>query len=131
MMCIRRLADDGPVNVRTVARNLWLSPSFVTAETNVLERNGYVVKARGAADKRTVLLSLTAKDAALLDGIAPLRQRAIDVQFGTLSASEFGLLVPVIERLVQSGESALALLEFLQGQPEVTRLRRVTERAAA
>jgi MarR family transcriptional regulator, organic hydroperoxide resistance regulator len=124
MMCIQRLVDDGPVNVRTVARSLWLSPSFVTAETNALERAGYVVKARGAADRRTVLLSLTPQGSALLDSIAPLRQRVNDVQFGALSGSEFRLLVPVIERLVQSGESALALLEFLQGHQDAMRAER-------
>ena len=123
MMCIRRLSDAGPVNVRTVADNLWLSPSFITAETNTLSRKGYVIKTRGDVDKRTVLLSLSAEGAALLDRIAPLRQRVNDVQFGSLSAQEFRLLVPVIEQLVHSGERALTLLEYLQGQPEAVVLR--------
>jgi MarR family transcriptional regulator, organic hydroperoxide resistance regulator len=117
MLCIRMLADAGQVNIRTVARHLWLSASFITAETNTLERKGYVVKARGdAADRRTVALTLTERGTALLDSIAPLRQRVNDVQFKSLSASEFRMIVPAIERLVQSGEQALALLDYLQTQ---------------
>lgn len=117
MLCIRMLADAGQVNIRTVARHLWLSASFITAETNTLERKGYVVKARGdAADRRTVALSLTLQGTALLDSIAPLRQRVNDVQFKSLSASEFRMIVPAVERLVQSGEQALALLDYLQTQ---------------
>jgi MarR family transcriptional regulator, organic hydroperoxide resistance regulator len=117
MLCIRMLADAGQVNIRTVARHLWLSASFITAETNTLERKGYVVKARGdAADRRTVALTLTERGTALLDSIAPLRQRVNDVQFKSLSASEFRMIVPAVERLVQSGEQALALLDYLQTQ---------------
>jgi MarR family transcriptional regulator, organic hydroperoxide resistance regulator len=131
MMCIRRLADAGPVNVRTVANSLWLSPSFVTAETNALERSQYVLKTRGSLDKRTVSLSLTAEGAALLDSIAPLRQRVNDVQFGALDAAEFRLLVPVIERLVQSGERALALFEYLQSHAGVDEANAASVREAA
>jgi DNA-binding MarR family transcriptional regulator len=121
MLCIRMLANAGQVNIRTVARHLWLSASFITAETNTLERKGYVVKARGdAADRRTVALTLTARGTALLDSIAPLRQRVNDVQFKSLSASEFRMIVPAVERLVQSGEQALALLDFLQTQHDDT-----------
>jgi DNA-binding MarR family transcriptional regulator len=117
MLCIRMFADAGRVNIRTVAGHLWLSASFITAETNTLERKGYVVKARGdAADRRTVALSLTPRGTALLDSIAPLRQRVNDVQFKSLSAREFRMIVPAVERLVQCGEQALALLDYLQTQ---------------
>ena len=43
-----------------------------------------------------------------------LRQRVNNVQFGCLSREEFQMLVPLIERLVQSGERALALLNYLK-----------------
>lgn len=116
LLCIRTLGDQGSVNVRTIADQLRLSGSFVTAETNLLERNGLVNKRRSQSDKRLVSVTLTAKAVALLDSIADLRQRVNDVQFGCLSQQEFKMLVPLIERLVQSGESALALLDFLVTQ---------------
>jgi DNA-binding MarR family transcriptional regulator len=114
LLCIRNLEGGGPVNVTTIANTLRTSGSFITAETNALEQKGLVVKARGDEDRRKVTLSLTAKGAELLDSIAPLRQRVNDVQFGCLSRQEFQMLVPLIERLVQSGERALALLNYLK-----------------
>jgi DNA-binding MarR family transcriptional regulator len=116
LLCVRTLGDDGPVNIRTIAGQLRLSGSFITAETNSLERAGLVTKRRSQNDKRLVSVALSPKAVALLDSIAPLRQRVNDVQFGCLSRDEFNFLVPLIERLVQSGERALALLTYLKQQ---------------
>lgn len=113
LLCIRNLSDAGHVNIRTVAEYLRLSASFVTAETNTLEQMGVVSKDRGEHDRRTVLLKITPRGANLLDSIAELRRRINDVEFGCLSAEEFRALVPLIERLVQSGERAHALQRYL------------------
>jgi len=114
LLCIRNLHDAGPVNIRTVADHLRLSGSYVTVETKVLEQTGLVCKERGTEDRRMVSLSLTPKGVALLDSIAALRQQINDVEFGGLSSMEFRLLVPLVERLVQSGQRALALQEYLR-----------------
>lgn len=118
LLSVRTLGDSGPVNVRTIADQLRLSGSFITAETNLLERKGLVTKRRAQDDKRMVSISLTPKAAALLDSIAHLRHRVNDVQFGCLTQEEFRLLVPLIGRLIKSGEQALALLEFLKQQEQ-------------
>jgi len=118
LLCIRTLGDSGSVNVRTIANQLRMSGSFITAETNLLERKGLVNKRRSQKDKRLVSVTLTAKGVALLDSIARLRRRVNDVQFGCLSREEFQVLVPMIERLVQSGEQALTLLNFLKKEDE-------------
>lgn len=114
LLCIRHLCDRGSVNVRTVADHLRLSSSYVTVETKTLEQGGLVYKERGTDDRRTVSLSLTPKGIALLDSIAALRRQVNDVQFGCLSRGEFQQLVPLVERLVQSGERALALQGYLR-----------------
>jgi MarR family transcriptional regulator, organic hydroperoxide resistance regulator len=118
LLCIRNLEKTGPVNVTAVANALRQSGSFITAETNALEKKGLVAKARGSEDRRKVTISLTRRGAELLDGIASLRQRVNDVQFRCLSRAEFQMLVPLIERLVQSGEQALALLDYLKTHDE-------------
>jgi DNA-binding MarR family transcriptional regulator len=120
LLCIRNLERAGPVNVTTVASALRQSGSFITAETNTLEKKGLVAKARGDADRRKVTISLTRSGAELLDSIAALRQRVNDVQFGALSREEFQMLVPLVERLVQSGEQALALLNYLKSHNDTT-----------
>ena len=114
MLCIRNLSDGGPVNVGTVAAHLRLSGSFITVETSTLEQRGLVSKDRCAQDRRVVALSLTPSGIALLDSIAGLRQQVNDVEFGSLTKSEFKMLVPLLERLIQGGERALALQNYLK-----------------
>jgi DNA-binding MarR family transcriptional regulator len=114
LLCIRHLCDAGSVNIRTVADQLRLSSSYVTVETKTLEQGGLVCKERGTDDRRMVSLSLTPKAIRLLDSIAALRRQVNDIQFGCLSKAEFQLLVPLVERLVQSGERALALQHYLR-----------------
>jgi MarR family transcriptional regulator, organic hydroperoxide resistance regulator len=131
LLAVRTLGDSGPVNVRTIADQLRLSGSFITAETNQLEREGLITKRRAQEDKRMVSISLTPKAAALLDSIAPLRRRVNDAQFGCLSREEFRLLVPLIQRLIQSAEEALTLLEFLKQQEAGLRQRGKKKAAGA
>lgn len=114
LLWIRHLCAKGSVNVRTVADHLRLSSSYVTVETKTLEQAGLVSKDRGTDDRRTVSLSLTPKAVALIDSIAALRRQVNDVEFGCLSEVEFRQLVPLVERLVQSGERALALQGYLR-----------------
>jgi DNA-binding MarR family transcriptional regulator len=114
MLCIRNLSDGGPVSVGTVAVHLRLSGSFITVETKTLEQRGLVSKDRGTEDRRVVSLSLTPNGVALLDSIAGLRRQVNDVEFGCLSKAEFQMLVPLVERLIQSGERALALQNYLK-----------------
>jgi len=113
LLCIRLLCDAGTVNIRTIADHLRVSGSYITVETKALEQLELVQRERSSQDRRLVSLSLTPRGIALLDSIASLRQRVNDVEFGCLSKQEFKLLVPLVERLVQSGERALALQHYL------------------
>lgn len=114
LLAVQTLGDSGPATIRTIADQLRMSGSFITAETKLLERKGLVNKRRSQEDKRLVSVTLTPKGTALLDSIAQLRRRVNDVQFGCLTQEEFRILVPIIERLVQSGEAAMALLDFIK-----------------
>lgn len=119
LLCIRQLAADEAVSVRTIADHLRLSGSFITVETNKLEKLGLIDKARQAGDRRMVSLKLTTRGNQLLDSIAELRQQVNDIQFGTLSSEEFRNLVPLVYRLIESGERALSLLNFLRSGDNV------------
>jgi DNA-binding MarR family transcriptional regulator len=113
LLCIRHLGATTPVSVRTVADQLRLSGSFITVETNKLEAMGLVRKERQTADRRMLSLTVTARGNALLDSIAPLRQRVNDVQFSTLNATDFRQLVAIVYRLIDSGDRANSLLQYL------------------
>jgi DNA-binding MarR family transcriptional regulator len=114
LLCIRLLSDHGTVNIRTIADQLRVSGSYITVETKALEQLQLVQRQRSSQDRRLVSLSLTPRGVALLDSIATLRQRVNDVEFGCLSKQEFRLLIPLVERLLQSGERALALQHYLR-----------------
>ncbi len=116
LLGIRHLERDGPVYVNTIAEHTRLSGSFITVETNKLKALGLLQKIRGASDRRTVRVSLTEQGNDLLDSIAEMRRQVNNVQFGCLSAEEFQMLVPLVRRLLESGERAKALLEFLRSQ---------------
>lgn len=113
LLCIRHLGVTAPVSVRTIADHLRLSGSFITVETNKLEAMGLVRKQRQTGDRRMLSLSVTARGNRLLDSIAPMRQQVNDIQFGTLNAAEFRQLVAMIYRLIDSGDRALSLLNFM------------------
>ena len=121
LLCIRHLAPAGPVNVRDVADHLGYSGSHVTVETNKLLALDLIAKERGDEDRRRVNLTMTAKGARLLDGIAPLRRQVNDVQFGCLDEKEFHALVPLITNDPESSgftcsREALSLLAYLHQQ---------------
>ncbi len=113
LLCIRQLAAEHPISVRMLANHLRLSGSFITVETNRLEKSGLVYKKKQSADQRMVSISLTPRGYTLLDNIAPLRQQVNDIQFGCLSADEFRKLVSLVHRLIESSERAVSLLNFL------------------
>jgi DNA-binding MarR family transcriptional regulator len=116
LLCIRSLGSTGPVSIKTLADHLRFSGSYITAEIKALVRDDLVSKERGEDDRRMVSLSLTPKSVALLDSIAGLRRQVNDVQFECLSSDEFKMLVPLIERLIASGERALTLQNYLAAQ---------------
>lgn len=49
----------------------------------------------------------------LLRELVPLQRKVNDVQFGCLTRSEFQSLVGLLEKLVESGDCALALQHYL------------------
>ena len=114
LLCIRQLAATKPVSVRTIADHLRLSGSFITVETNKLEVMGLVRKERQSSDRRMLSLKLTGRGNSLLDSIAPLRRRVNDTQFEKLTGTEFRQLVTMVYQLIDSGDRALSLLQFLQ-----------------
>jgi len=119
LLCIQHLAADGPVNVGDVADELRLSGSFVTVETNKLEKAGLISKKRQRPDRRVVSLAVTARGNALLNSIAPIRRKVSNVQFSALDGEEFRVLAPVIKKLIPCGERALSLLNFMREHGEV------------
>jgi len=63
-------------------------------------------------------LTVSAKGHALLEKLAPTRRRINDVEFGCLDRGEFQLLIDIVDRLIESGDRAVALQIYLLSQPQ-------------
>jgi DNA-binding MarR family transcriptional regulator len=119
LLCIQHLAASKAVNVRDVAEHLRLSGSFVTIETNKLEKAGLISKKRASHDRRAVSLIVNPRGDALLNSIAPVRRKVSNVQFASLSGKDFQIIAPLVEGLIPCGERALNLLKFMQKHGDV------------
>jgi hypothetical protein len=91
LISIGHLSTDGDVSVKRVADHLHLSGAFITS-------------------------TVSAKGNALLERLAPSQRQVNDVEFGCLSREEFRFLIDVTDRLIASGDRAVALQTYLLSQ---------------
>jgi DNA-binding MarR family transcriptional regulator len=117
LISIRHLsAEEGDVSVNRIADHLHLSGAFVTTVTNRLLERGLIHKSPDPADRRRVKLEVSDQGDALLAQLAPVQRQVNNVQFGCLSASDFRQLLDMTERLIESGNQAVRLQAYLNGQ---------------
>jgi DNA-binding MarR family transcriptional regulator len=105
------------VGVNAVAEHLHLSGAFVTTVVAKLVAAGLVAKRVNSADKRRVLLTVTAGGRRLLDDLAAVQAPVNDALFDCLNADDFRRLKAMLAKLVPCGDRALSLLRYLT-QPE-------------
>jgi DNA-binding MarR family transcriptional regulator len=106
-------AEEGDVSVNRVAEHLHLSGAFVTIVTNKLLKRGLISKQPHPRDRRRVQLAVSEAGYTRLAELAPVQRQVNDVEFECLSAAEFRSLISMVERLIQSGDRAVRLQEFL------------------
>jgi DNA-binding MarR family transcriptional regulator len=113
LISIAHLAADGDVNIKTVADHLHVSGAFITSIARRLLQHGLIHKRVDPADRRKVTLTLSAKGRGLIEKLAPVQRRVNDVEFGGLSKDEFRFLLDIIDRLIESGDRAVALQTYI------------------
>lgn len=114
LISILHLSAKGEVNVKTVADHLHLSGAFITTTTRKLLQLGLIHKAANVVDRRRVALTVSRKGRAALENLAPVQRRINDVEFGCLGREDFRTLNGLLERLIQCGDRAVALQNYLQ-----------------
>jgi DNA-binding MarR family transcriptional regulator len=114
LISIAHLSIEGDVSVKRVADHLHLSGAFITSTVRRLVSLGLVHKKMDQGDRRRVTLTLSAKGNALLMRLAPSQRQVNDVEFGDLTRDEFRFLIDIVDRLIESGERAVALQTYLQ-----------------
>lgn len=104
--------NDG-LSIGEIAERLHRSGAFITTEANKLVARGILAKRSDPSDGRRVLLGRTAKSVELLRRMAPYQQRVNDVLFECLDARRFKQLRALARELVENGDKAISLLEFV------------------
>ena len=113
LIAIAHLAVEGDVNVKTVADHLHLSGAFITSTTRRLLHLGLIHKTADTIDRRRVTLTVSDKGRAALEKLAPTQRRINDVEFGGLSREEFKRLNSLLQRMLEDGDRAVALQNYL------------------
>ena len=99
------------INVTRLARQLRVTPAFVTTEAGKLIRQRLLAKRGSKVDRRGVLLSVTERGHSRLMAFAPKLQSFNDEIFRSLDARTFRGLVRTTRGLIEGGERALKMGE--------------------
>jgi DNA-binding MarR family transcriptional regulator len=100
LVCLLKLADRGPLSVKGLASEVYLSPSTVVGIVDRLEARGLVRRDRSNGDRRLVLISVTAAGKELVtDAPSPL-QDALAKSLRGLSDLERATIALSFERIV-------------------------------
>ena len=81
LMALADLDKDDGVPVNVVSKLLHVDPSFVTTQSKVLEKKGFLRRKSSATDARVVQMSLTDKTQKLLTGLAEKQDALNDFIF--------------------------------------------------
>src|SRR5439155_18559594 len=109
----------GLLSVGEVALRLHRSGAFITIEANKLVARCILEKVADPDDGRRVLLRANAKSSELLQRLAPFQRRINDQLFDRLDARRFRQLRQLARDLVESGDRAVAMLEFMLHESKV------------
>jgi DNA-binding MarR family transcriptional regulator len=110
MMAVAELQDSTGVSVGRVAEYLHVSGTFVTAETEKLVRKGYINKHHDRHDMRVSRLVIGEKGWIALSSLFPELQQVNDLFFAIDSKEEFEGLQRTLQRMVESSQRTLALI---------------------
>jgi DNA-binding MarR family transcriptional regulator len=108
---IQMIAETPGMTVGHVAKKLEVTSQFITIEINDLIEKNIVEKRPNEADRRSMFLGLTSKGQDLLRELGPLRRRANDTMFRSLTEDRARTLMEIISTLISDGRSALHELE--------------------
>lgn len=110
LMAIRQLGHGPGVPVKEVAAFLNADASFVTTQSKILEKLDLVERIQSMQDRRSVLMSLTAKANEQLASLAPSMARLQDFVRTELGDDEVCILSEAILRLRNRLDKAVLLV---------------------
>jgi DNA-binding MarR family transcriptional regulator len=107
LRAVASLQGNEGVSIGIVAEHLNVTSTFITAQSGMLARRGFLKKREDTADRRVSRLSLTKKGERLVDEIVQDVRPINDIFFGGLQKGEFEALSTIMEKLVDSSRNAI------------------------
>lgn len=106
---LRIVASAGqPLKMADIAARLEVVPRSVTTMVDGVEAQGFIVRCTDPDDRRSVLVSLTARGHALLEQLERARRITAEEIFGGLSAGERAQLARLLGALCRHGDCSCA-----------------------
>jgi len=106
LMALVDLDQDDGVPVNAVSKKLHVDPSFVTTQSKLLEKKGFLRRKTSSEDARIVQMSLTDKTQKHLAGLAAQHEALNDFIFAELSDRQLGDLTDTLTMLKNRLEKA-------------------------
>lgn len=104
------IAATQEATVGRIAQQMSVSSQFVANEIGKLIEKGIVVKTPNQDDRRSMILSLTAKGRALFRELGPVRRESNDLTFRSLTGERARILQDILDALIT--DIGIALHEF-------------------
>lgn len=95
------------VTIRDLARHVALAPTHATTEVGRLIRRGYLAKRPSPADRRSVLVSLTARGERAIASVAPLVRGTNDILFRGVAPKDLEIVSRTMRRITSNAVLAL------------------------
>lgn len=107
LMAVARFHAQGGIGIGGLAEHLHVAAPHVTTEVGKLVERGLLAKRPNPEDGRRVLVTLSKAGMAVLERLAPFRQRINNVLFDGFSREEFLTLARLLDRFLSTTERAL------------------------
>jgi DNA-binding MarR family transcriptional regulator len=99
LMALADLDDKDGIPVNVVSKKLHVDPSFVTTQSKLLEKKGFLRRKTSTEDARIVLMSLTDKTYKQMAGLAAQQEALNEFIFAELSNKQLDELIDTLSGL--------------------------------
>jgi len=99
LMALADLDDKDGIPVNVVSKKLHVDPSFVTTQSKLLEKKGFLRRKTSTEDARIVLMSLTDKTYKQMAGLAAQQDSLNEFVFAELSNKQLDELIDTLSGL--------------------------------